>query len=185
MKDLMMARRYTVLVAMAMVIQTDGSLLAQTPDAIALKGTTWFCAAQIGDGKTRKGYMYLSPTMGVKLAETERSPNADGEWWPPIKNVSKDLDDIEPNMRWDATRNQVRIYYHPDRSMYVAARAPGKMWMGAVPLEQADPETFFQEAVCQGLVISRAGACPALFDYRIDDPTDKFMMCEQRPTWPR
>jgi hypothetical protein len=173
------------LVVIAVVIQTASSLAAQSSDATDLKGTTWFCTMQIGDGKARKGYMYLSPTMGVKLAETERSPNVDGAWWPRIEDVSSDLDDIEPGTRWETTRDQVRIYYHSDRSMYVAARAAGKMWIGAVPLEQADPDTFFREAVCQGLIISRAGACPALFDYRIEDPDDKVMVCEQRAGWLR
>jgi hypothetical protein len=82
-------------------------------------------------------------------------------------------------------RDQVRIYYHPERSMYVGGRSAGKMWIGAVPLEDADPETFFREAICQGLIISRAGACPPLFDYLIKEPDDKFMVCEQRAGWLR
>jgi hypothetical protein len=59
------------------------------------------------------------------------------------------------------------------------------MWIGSVPLEDVDPDTYFREQVCQGLIISRAGACPALFEYLIEEPDDKFMVCEQRAGWLR
>lgn len=174
-----------VLVAMTVAIPTDSSRAAQTSDATELKGTAWLCTMHVDEGKTRKGYVYFSPTTGVKLAETERSPGVDGAWWPRVEDVPKDLDEVEPNMRWEALRDQVRIYYHPEQSMYVGGRAAGKMWIGTVPLEKADPETFFREAICQGLILGRAGACPDLFGYRIDEPKDKFMVCEQRAGWLR
>src|SRR5262245_50752994 len=102
---------YAVIVTAALGIQTPGSSLAAQSSASKdtqaaarkdLQGTMWLCTMQVGDGKTRKGYMYLSPSMGVKLAETERSPKTlEGDWWPKVEDVPKDLEEIEPNLRWE------------------------------------------------------------------------------------
>lgn len=174
-----------LIVTILVAVPAESSRAAQTTGATDLQGTAWLCTMHADGGKMRKGYMYFSPTTGMKLAETERSPDVAGEWWPRAEDVPRDLDEVEPNLRWEAMRDQIRIYYHPDRSMYVGGRSAGKMWIGAVPLEKADPETFFQEAICQGIVLGRAGPCPPLFGYRIDEPQDKFMMCEQRAGWLR